>query len=1004
MLLVMATSFVAASTSPSPAFLAAVNANVFEVVVQRADEGSVRFASPLPLELLPYQERQSNLWSVGTAFALPHGVFVTAAHVLGLDRPTSQKDYYLRDAQGRTYPLGRITAFSSWRDFAAFEVPTLSAPGLQLQTKGALNIRVFTVGNALGSGVAVRDGLLTSRTWEEWKGSWSYLRFSAPASPGNSGGPLLDEQARVLGMVLAKSANENLNYALPVTELDLSTVARLDTQNLARVPLLSMVLPYESHATWPLPLAPAELRSRIVAQLTADQRAASQRIRDQTPWPETQWGYLRNRDQLSFLTQHPNGSWSVEAPPAPQSAQVTGGTVLEAPLLGDMAVTLVLPHQKDASSIVKRPRQLLDLLLEGVDFHRNVGGQPIRIVSLGDPSDSRTLKDRFGRIWFLFRWDEPRVNTSMQVLWLPSPSGGFGLMQTGSRGDVPSAEIDFESIIDYAYPSYSGSLEAWSAFLSDPELVPEAMGSVSLYWKSGTRFDLQTAAVDLAFGNQVLTVQPSATLLMEWGYYPSAEGPRWDAGAIAYYPEPDYKELASVFRIMAPQGDDANERTSWKFLWGRAGGLTGPPSVANNKTSISDVLLGPGAAGKEPKFLWIASLTLAGTRSTESTDRMHAILQSTELTPAEVERAWGRGSAPLASVTRRQGASLFQAIRWKDEDLFRSFLVDGSDLDAPGPGGQTALQQAVSAGSSSFVADLLEAGAKPIGDPSPVTLAIRNHDEALARTLLARVPGHDPVLVSQALAADLDALALDLLTPESLSWTDSSGQTLLLEAISRGQLNVARALIEKGTDLSVRDHQGWGALELALERGSSDLATQILHTQPLAPLATNQGWTALHCAALWCPEMIPQLVPLFRGRLDQPTNDGTTALMLALRAGSGYGPLLTAGASAAVRTKAGWTPLLVALRYGDGDVVDRLLASAPQTAEATTAEGWSAVSMAARYSPDKLEAVLASLSEPTKLRLISLPTSRGLTPLKLARAAQHREAAERLIQAGASDE
>jgi hypothetical protein len=35
-------------------------------------------------------------------------------------------------------------------------------------------------------------------------------------SPGNSGGPLLDEAGHVVGIVLRKSANENLNYSLPI--------------------------------------------------------------------------------------------------------------------------------------------------------------------------------------------------------------------------------------------------------------------------------------------------------------------------------------------------------------------------------------------------------------------------------------------------------------------------------------------------------------------------------------------------------------------------------------------------------------------------------------------------------------------------------------------------------------------------------------------------------------------------------------------------------------------
>ena len=78
---------------------------------------------------------------------------------------------------------------------------------------------MFAVGNALGEGIVIRDGLLTSLTPEAQDGRWKWLRFSAAASPGNSGGPLLDAQGRVIGLVAAKSPNENLNYALPIERL-----------------------------------------------------------------------------------------------------------------------------------------------------------------------------------------------------------------------------------------------------------------------------------------------------------------------------------------------------------------------------------------------------------------------------------------------------------------------------------------------------------------------------------------------------------------------------------------------------------------------------------------------------------------------------------------------------------------------------------------------------------------------------------------------------------------
>src|SRR4029077_19091416 len=113
--------------------------------------------------------------------------------------------------------VDQILKVSAHEDFIVFTIAGAPA-ALPLPTtlERKIDDAVFAVGNALGEGVVIRDGLLTSRTPEQQDGRWKWLRFSAAAFPGNSGGPLLDATGRVLGIVIAKSPNENLNYASPI--------------------------------------------------------------------------------------------------------------------------------------------------------------------------------------------------------------------------------------------------------------------------------------------------------------------------------------------------------------------------------------------------------------------------------------------------------------------------------------------------------------------------------------------------------------------------------------------------------------------------------------------------------------------------------------------------------------------------------------------------------------------------------------------------------------------
>ena len=198
-----------------------IDAATFEVVIPRAADDPLTYEKPLPLDLLPYQERTDKFFSVGTAFSIGQNRYVTAGHVFLAAIGDLTGPPALRDASGHVYAIDKIVKFSLQQDFVVFslkEQPNGDA-ALDTNAKPSLNSVVYAVGNALGTGVVIRDGLYTSDTPEDENGRWKWMRFSAAASPGNSGGPLLDQNGRVIGVVLMKSPNENLNYALPIGEV-----------------------------------------------------------------------------------------------------------------------------------------------------------------------------------------------------------------------------------------------------------------------------------------------------------------------------------------------------------------------------------------------------------------------------------------------------------------------------------------------------------------------------------------------------------------------------------------------------------------------------------------------------------------------------------------------------------------------------------------------------------------------------------------------------------------
>lgn len=217
--------FVEAAAAPAatldPVVLPRIQSATFEVVQAKPTTDPLIYEKPLPLDLLPYQERTDKYYSIGTAFAIGHNRYVTAAHVLLLAGVDSLwGPLALRDGKGQVYAIDKIEKFGLRRDFVVSSLAT--QPGeaaLDIDGNPAFNEVVYAVGNALGTGVVIRDGLYTSDTPEQQKGAWKWMRFSAAASLGNSGRPLLGKGGKIVGVVMAKSANENLNYALPIREV-----------------------------------------------------------------------------------------------------------------------------------------------------------------------------------------------------------------------------------------------------------------------------------------------------------------------------------------------------------------------------------------------------------------------------------------------------------------------------------------------------------------------------------------------------------------------------------------------------------------------------------------------------------------------------------------------------------------------------------------------------------------------------------------------------------------
>ncbi|HEX5035759.1 MAG TPA: trypsin-like peptidase domain-containing protein, partial [bacterium] len=157
-----------------------------------------------------------------SGFIVAKNVVLTASHcVFGPYGTDIHENFTIKTHDQKSFQASRILGFDILRDYLYLEVPGLEKYGsLALEPDYTIGERVYTIGNVLGQGIAIREGITASKTKDESDPSLEFLRYSAAASPGNSGGPLVNARGKVIGLVFARSGfSENYNMATDARDL-----------------------------------------------------------------------------------------------------------------------------------------------------------------------------------------------------------------------------------------------------------------------------------------------------------------------------------------------------------------------------------------------------------------------------------------------------------------------------------------------------------------------------------------------------------------------------------------------------------------------------------------------------------------------------------------------------------------------------------------------------------------------------------------------------------------
>jgi serine protease Do len=614
------------AASLDAAVLPKIQAATFEVVAAKPLNDPLTYEKPLPLELLPFQERNDKYFSIGTAFAIGNNRYVTAGHVLQVGIGSLWGPPALRDAAGNVYAIDKIEKYSLQEDFVVFSLAKqpANAAALEVNTHPALNEVVYAVGNALGTGVIIRDGLYTSDTPEDQDGRWKWMRFSAAASPGNSGGPLLDKDGKLIGIVLMKSANENLNYALPI-DLILKAPDHLAVMD-QRVPYQLDIFDATQNNIlkdqFALPLSFADFSAAYTKRMDTYTDAQIKLLLSKDadklfPRGDGSSRILHSTARQSafpgLIVRSTTGDWEVIGKSSKKIPLADNGYVTAGVAKSNILFHLRKPDNVSASALYGDPAMLMDQLAKVGIFQRRVGSEEIKITSLGKPATDSVHVDAWQRRWQVRIWNMPYMNVRVVTFSLPVPDGYVTMLRFAAGGHDYDSIADMNVLTDFIDLAYGGTLAQWKEYLKNTALLPTPLKGITVDADYGKRFGYRGSRLDFSFTPSLQKIEQDSVLMLGFGFFDDHGKVVWDVGDVQVLANANDPDQINIQRHVAPSADlDDDFKSEWNKLTHQRHPYD---SVAQSDNGQMQIATTAGVAGNAaPSVLYSVGVAVDGTQ------------------------------------------------------------------------------------------------------------------------------------------------------------------------------------------------------------------------------------------------------------------------------------------------------------------------------------------------------------------------------------------------------
>ena len=153
------------------------------------------------------------------------GYILTNNHVIATDAGGAADEVVVRLEDGREFET-KIVGRDAKTDVAVLKIEAENLPYITLADSDASRVGdvVFAIGNPLRVGLTVTNGIISATQRTNLgilgiEGYENFIQVDAPINLGNSGGPLVDSQGRLIGIntaILSRSGgNIGIGFAIP---------------------------------------------------------------------------------------------------------------------------------------------------------------------------------------------------------------------------------------------------------------------------------------------------------------------------------------------------------------------------------------------------------------------------------------------------------------------------------------------------------------------------------------------------------------------------------------------------------------------------------------------------------------------------------------------------------------------------------------------------------------------------------------------------------------------